>query len=96
MKYALIVLGFLMIVPKLIIGQDELGENGVEYTLEISGNKLQGSSLQFAGYDVSMILPSYFSNDSLSINYLFKTIRNHDIRGEFIFPNGKTIKSFLR
>lgn len=90
MKHTLIVLGFLMIIPKLIIGQDELGENCVEYTLEISGNKLQGSSLQFAGYDVSMILPTDFSEDSLSIDYLVKTINSNDIKGEFIFPNGKT------
>lgn len=75
---------------QLTFAQDTLCENCIEYSLELSGNKLKGSSLQFAGYDVSMILPSDFSDDSLSINYLFKTIHDHDIRGEFIFPNGKT------
>jgi hypothetical protein len=90
MKQALIILGFLTIFLPLTYGQDTLCENCIEYTLELDGNKLQGSSLQFAGYDVSILLPSDFSNDSLSINYLFKTIQNHDIKGEFTFPNGNT------
>lgn len=90
MKHLLIILGHLIIFSQVTFGQNEICENCVEYTLELNGNKLEGSSLQFAGYDVSMILPSYFSNDSLSITYLLKTIRNHDIRGEFIFPNGRT------
>ena len=90
MKLLLIIVSFLSIITQTTLGQDEICETCVEYTLEITGNKLQGSSLQFAGYDVSMILPSDFLDDSLSINYLFKTIRGHDIRGEFIFPNGNT------
>lgn len=80
----------LILISTVSFGQDTLCENCVEYTLEINGNKLQGSSLQFPGYDVSMILGSNFPNDSLSINNLFNTIKNHDIRGEFIFPDGKT------
>ena len=90
MKQTLIVIIFLIILPGFLFGQDDLCENCVEYTLELNGTKLQGSSLQFAGYDVSMILPSDFPDDSLSINYLLKTIHNNDIRGEFIFPNGNT------
>ena len=92
MKQTFLIIGFLLIIAKLTHGQKqgELCENCVEYTLVISGNKLLGSSLQFSGYDVSMILPSNFSFDSLSINYLLNTVRNNDIRGEFIFPNGKT------
>ena len=89
-QQSLIILGFLIMSSQLTFGQDTLCENCIEYSLELSGNKLKGSSLQFAGYDVSMILPSDFSNDSLSVNYLFKTIYNHDIRGEFISPNGNT------
>ena len=90
MKQTLIIIGYLLVITQLVHGQDELCENCVEYTLELTDNKLQGSSLQFAGYDVSMILPSDFSDDSLNINYLFNTIKNHDIKGEFIFPNGNT------
>jgi len=89
-KQVLIILGFLLIFSQSTFGQDSLGENRIEYTLELTGEKLQGSSLQFDGYDVSMILPSDFTKDSLSINYLFKTIRSHDIKGEFIFPDGRT------
>jgi len=89
-QQALIILGFLTIFSQFTFGQDTLCESCIEYSLELNGNKLKGSSLQFAGYDVSMILPSDFIDDSLSINYLFKTIRGHDIRGEFIFPNGNT------
>lgn len=89
-QQALIILGFLMIFSQLTFGQDTLCENCIEYSLKLNENKFKGSSLQFAGYDVSMILPSDFVEDSLSINYLFKTIRSHDIRGEFIFPNGQT------
>lgn len=88
MKQALIVIIFLIINHGVSFGQNELCENCVEYSLELNGAKLQGSSLQFAGYDVSMFLPSNFHGDSLSINYLLKTINNNDIRGEFIFPNG--------
>lgn len=77
-----------MIFSQLTLGQDILCENCIEYSLKLNGKKFKGSSLQFAGYDVSMILPSDFVEDSLSINYLFKTIRGRDIRGEFIFPNG--------
>lgn len=89
-QLALIILGFLMIISQLTFGQDTLCENCIEYSLELNGNRLKGSSLQFAGYDVSMILPSDFIDDSLSIDYLFKIIRGQDIRGEFIFPNGNT------
>ena len=90
MKQILMIIGILVFFSPFARGQNELCENCVEYTLDISGNKLLGSSLQFAGYDVSILLPANFSKDSLSINYLFKTICNQDIRGEFIFPNGKT------
>jgi hypothetical protein len=60
MKQTLIIIGYLLVITQLVHGQDELCENCVEYTLELTDNKLQGSSLQFAGYDVSMILPSIF------------------------------------
>lgn len=89
-QQALIILGYLMLFSQLIFGQNTLCENCIEYSLELNENKLEGSSLQFAGYDISMILPPDFSDDSLSINYLLKTINNHEIRGEFIFPNGNT------
>jgi len=90
MKQTLIVIVFLIIISGFSFGQSDLCENCVEYSLELNGTRFQGSSLQFAGYDISMILPSEFFCDSLSINCLFKTIHNHDIRGEFIFPNGIT------
>lgn len=90
MKQSFIILGLLIITTQPILGQSEICKNCVEYTLEITDNKLQGSSFQFPGYDVSMILPSDFSIDSLNIHYLFRTIQNNNILGEFIFPNGKT------
>jgi len=90
MKLLLIILGHLIALSQVTFGQDEICETCVEYTLEISDNKLQGSSLQFAGYDVSLNLPPDFNEDSLSIDYLFAIIGKYDIRGDFIFPNGKT------
>ena len=96
MKNLLIILSFLFISSNVSIGQNEICETCVEYTLELYDNKLQGSSLQFAGYDVSMNLPLDFSKDNLSINNLFSLIRDQDIRGEFIFPNGKTTVSVRR
>jgi len=89
-KYLLIILCLYFLVNQTSRAQEEICENCIEYTLEIIDNKLQGSSLQFAGYDVSMNLPLDFSKDSLTIDYLFSFIRNQDIKGEFIFPNGKT------
>jgi hypothetical protein len=89
-QQALVFIGFLMLCSQLTFGQEKLCENCIEYSLEWNGDRLKGSSLQLAGYDISMILPSDFINDSLSIDYLFKTIRHGDIRGEFIFPNGHT------
>ena len=71
-------------------GQNDICENCVEYSLEVFSNKLQGSSLQFPGYDVSMILPSNFLKKELSVSNLIALIDTQDIRGEFIFPNGKT------
>ena len=94
MKLLLIILGYLIVITHPTFGQDEICETCVEYTLELNGNKLQGSSLQFAGYDVSMNLPSDFSEDSLTIDYLFTIIDDHDINGSFIFPNGKTLINF--
>ena len=88
-QQTLIVLGFLMIFSQLTFGQDTLPENCIEYSLKLNGNKFEGSSLQFVGYDVSMILPSDFVENSLSINYLLNAIKHHDIRGEFIFSNSK-------
>ena len=90
MKLFLIILGHLILISQTTFGQDEICETCVEYTLKLTGNKLQGSSLQFAGYDVSMNLPPGFSEDSFSINYLLTIIDSHNIRGDFIFPNGKT------
>jgi hypothetical protein len=92
MKQIVILIGYLLVVTQLTHGQDELCESCIEYTLEITDNKLQGSSQQFAGYDVSMDLPPDFSKDSLSIKYLFRAIRNKEIRGKFIFPKGHTTK----
>jgi len=89
-KHFLIILCLYLLGDKTSFGQNEICETCMEYTLELINNKLQGSSLQFAGYDVSMNLSSDFSNDSLSIDYLFSFIRNQDVRGEFIFPDGKT------
>jgi len=60
MKKVLIIIGTLTIT-QLTYGQDELCENCVEYTLELTDNKLQGSSLQFKGYDVSRVLPTPWS-----------------------------------
>ena len=57
--------------------------------MEISNNKLQGSSLKFPGYDVSINLPFEFLKNELNIKELITLISNQDIRGEFIFPNGK-------
>lgn len=88
MKKIFLLVGYIMIVTPLTHAQNALCENCIEYTLELVDNKLYGSSPQFAGYDVSMTLPLDFSDDSLSIDYLLKTIRNQDTRGEFIFPNG--------
>ena len=65
MKQVLIILGFLTIFLPLTYGQDTIFENCIEYTLELDVSKLQGSSLQFAGYNVSIILPSDFSVDTL-------------------------------
>lgn len=89
MKLLLIILGYLIILSQVTFGQNEICETCVEYTLELTDNKLQGKSLQFAGYDVSMNLPPDFYEDKLRIDYLFTIIDNHDIKGEFIFPNGK-------
>jgi hypothetical protein len=89
MKLLLIILGYLIMLSQVTFGQNEICETCVQYTLELNGNKLQGNSLQFAGYDVSMNLPPEFSKDSLSIDYLFAIINKHDVSGDFIFPNGK-------
>jgi hypothetical protein len=80
----------LLIILQSILRQEEIYEMCVEYTLEIQGNRLQGSSPQFAGYDISISLPSDFFNQEFSIEHLIAVIENQDIRGEFMFPNGKT------
>ena len=50
--------------------QNNICETCVEYSLEVFSNKLQGSSLQFPGYDVSMILHPDFLKKELSIKNL--------------------------
>ncbi len=90
MKLLLIIIGHLIMLSHVTFAQNEICETCVQYTLELSDNKLQGSSLQFAGYDVSINLPPEFSADSLSVDHLFSIIRKHNITGDFIFPNGKT------
>ena len=77
-------------LSQVTFGQNEICETCVQYTLELNGNKLQGNSLQFSGYHVSMNLPPEFSEHSLSIDYLFAIINKNDVSGDFIFPNGKT------
>ena len=90
MRYLIILIYFFIFNFSLLYGQDDICENCIEYTLEVFTNKLQGSSLQFPGYDVSMILPSKFLKQEISIKKLKEIIDTSDIKGEFIFPNGKT------
>jgi hypothetical protein len=90
MKYIIILTYFFIFNFNISYGQNDTCETCVEYSLEVFSNKLQGSSLQFPGYDVSMILPSNFLKNELSIKNLKAIIDTQDIRGEFIFPNGKT------
>jgi len=90
MRYLIIPTYFFIFNFSLLYGQDDICENCKEYTLEVFSNKLQGSSLQFPGYDVSMILPSNFLKQELSIKKLKEIIDTSDIKGEFIFPNGRT------
>jgi hypothetical protein len=91
-RFVLIIIYSLFLFCYISLGQDQICETCVEYTLEIQGNKLKGSSIQFAGYDVSMLLPFDFFTQKLSIENLITVIENQDIRGEFIFPNGKITK----
>ena len=88
MKQSLIFIGFLLIFTQVTLGQDD--KTWISYTLKLNGNKLQGNSRQLDGYKISMILPIDFSEDSLTLDYLFKTIKNNDIRGEFIGSNSHT------
>lgn len=88
-KY-LILLIYLFSNFVISFAQNDICETCVEYTLEVFPNKLKGSSLQFPGYDISMILPSNFLKEKISINNLQAIINTQDIRGEFIYPNGKT------
>ena len=90
MKYLIILTYFFLFNFNLLYSQNNICETCVEYSLEVFSNKLQGSSLQFSGYDVSMILPPDFLKKELSIKNLKAIIDTEDIRGEFIFPNGKT------
>jgi hypothetical protein len=89
-KYLLIFSYFFFINYNISFGQNEICETCVEYSLEIFYDKLEGSSLQFSGYDVSMKLPPDFLCNELSIKKLISIIDSQDIRGEFIFPNGRT------
>ena len=75
---------------ELSMGQNDICETCVEYSLEVFDDKLKGSSLQFPGYDVSMNLPSDFLRKKMSIKKLKTIIDSQDIRGEFIFPSGIT------
>lgn len=90
MKYLNIIVIYFIFSYSFLYSQNDLCENCVEYTLEKFSNKLQGSSLQFPGYDVSIILPSYFLKQELSIKKLKAIIDTNNIKGEFIFPDGKT------
>jgi hypothetical protein len=89
-KIWFIIISMYLSLGSILFAQNEICETCVEYTLEFVDNKLQGSSPQLAGYDVSMNLPPGFFGEKLSIDYLFSLIRCNDIRGEFIFPNGQT------
>ena len=68
-KY-LILLIYLFSNFVISFAQNDICETCVEYTLEVFPNKLKGSSLQFPGYDISMILPSNFLKEKISINNL--------------------------
>lgn len=71
-------------------GQEKLCETCVEYTLKRLPDRLQGSSLQFPGYDVSMRLPPAVVGGKLSVEGLRDYVAGHDVRGDFIFPDGRT------
>ena len=88
-KY-LIVFTYFFFNSNILFGQNNICETCKEYSLEVSSNKLQGSSLQFPGYDVSIILPIDFLNNEMTIKKLETIIGSQDIQGEFIFPNGRT------
>lgn len=89
-KYLLILTYSFFINFSISFGQNNICETCIEYSLEVLDGKLQGSSLQFPGYDVSIKLSPDFLKKELSIKKLKTIIGSQDIRGEFIFPNGKT------
>ena len=89
-KYLLIISYFFLSNLNISFGQNEICETCIEYSLEIFDDELKGSSLQFPGFDVSMKLPPGFLRNELSIKELISVIDSQDIRGEFIFPNGRT------
>ncbi len=89
MKYLIFLTYLFIFNSSFLYSQNDTCQDCVEYTLEKFSNKLQGSSLQFSGYDVSIVLPSNFLKQELSIKKLKAIIDTTDIRGEFISPNGK-------
>jgi len=46
--------------------------------------------LQFPGYDVSMRLPPTVLEGKLSVERLKDYVAGHDVRGDFVFPDGRT------
>lgn len=57
----------------------------LEFKLMLNDKMLIGTSKQFAGI-VSFSLPARFTPDSLTSDYIFSAVRDHDIRGKLVIP----------
>ncbi len=74
----------------LVYGQEELPDDYLPITFEIQNDRLEGGSEHLEGFVFSMELPQGFLDKSFDEEELFGIVRDQEIEGTLIYPNGKT------
>ena len=69
--------------------QEELPDDYLPITLMRIGDRLEGESEFLEGYIICMSLPEKIRNEELSVDAIFRAVRNENISGSVTYPNGK-------
>ena len=71
-------------------GQEELPDDYLPITFEIKDERLEGGSEYLEGFAFSMGLPQGFLEKSFDEEKLLAVVREQEITGTLIYPNGRT------
>lgn len=89
-KYLLSTFFFSFIFITTLLGQNDTSNTYIEYTLDLFKDKLEGSSVQLEGYNISMNIPQGYFRNGLNYHNLISFIQNQKVSGSLTSSDGKS------